>query len=342
MADELILIVEDVDLLREGLREILTLEGFSVLTARNGKEALERMQQRPDLIVSDITMPVMNGYDFYNAVRAHPEWVAIPFIFLSARNESADLLAGRHLGVDDYLTKPISRDELVTAVRSRLNRFHQAQMGRIQQAYLDSLVTLANAIESRSPQMSGHIEHISEISVLVAGALGWPEKKQTELRFAAILHDIGKIHIPATILFKPGRLTDQEWELVRQHPATGAVMLKDVPYLVECIPAVLHHHERWDGRGYPDGLAENEIPEGARILAVVDALDAMLTERPFASRRSLEAACAEISELSGRYYDPAIVEIVQKLQNTGQIQAVLDRHQSTPSEHSVPIIRGPV
>ena len=152
MANELILIVEDMDLLREGLREILVNEGFSVTTARNGREALDQMNNKvPELIISDITMPVMDGIDFYSAVRARKEWIGIPFIILSARSEPADFTVGRHLGVDDYLVKPVSRDELVNTVRSRLGRFQQAQMARVQQAYLDSLVTMANAIETRTP-----------------------------------------------------------------------------------------------------------------------------------------------------------------------------------------------
>jgi putative two-component system response regulator len=276
----------------------------------------------PALIISDITMPVMDGYDFYAAVRARSEWVGIPFIFLTARTDSADFLISRNLGADDYLTKPISRDELVTTVRSRLSRFHQAQMGRVQQAYLDSLIALANAIEHRSPVDADHTEHITEIALLLAERLGWAQKRLTDLRFAAILHDIGKIHIPAAVLFKPGPLTDAEWEIVRRHPVTGAEMLKDVPFLADCIPAVRHHHERWNGSGYPDGLAGRDIPEGGRLLAIADALDRMVTERPFAPARSLEAACAEIFELAGRYYDPQMVAELEAAFQDGQLPAI--------------------
>lgn len=326
MANELILVVEDVDLLREGLREILSLEGFQVLTARNGKEALEHMQRvLPELIISDITMPVMDGYNFYTAVRAHEEWLGIPFIFLSARTEHADFVASRNLGVDDYLTKPISREELVTTVRSRLSRFRQAQMARVHQAHLDSLITLANAIESRSPDMAGHVERIMEFAVILAGYLGWSPKRQTDLQFAAILHDIGKIHIPASILFKSTPLSRAEWDMIRRHPITGAEMIKDVPYLVECAPMVRHHHERWDGLGYPDGLAGLTIPEGARILAVADSLDNMLTERPFATARSLDQACEELIRLSGKNYDPMVIEALKEAWKHGKLNSLRQR-----------------
>jgi putative two-component system response regulator len=320
MADELILIVEDMDLLREGLREILTNEGFSVVTARNGSEALDQMNNKvPELIISDITMPVMDGIDFYSAVRARKEWIGIPFIILSARSEPADFTVGRHLGVDDYLVKPVSRDELVNTVRSRLGRFQQAQMARVQQAYLDSLITMANAIETRTNQTSHHIENITHYAILIAGHLGWSGKRLSTLRFAAILHDIGKIHIPATILFKTGSFDPDEWELVQRHPITSAEMIKDVPFLSDCVPFVRHHHERWDGKGYPDGLAGEEIPDGARILCVADSLDAMTTQHIYAAARSLTDAMENIISLAGSQYDPEVVAALQSIWQDGRL-----------------------
>ena len=314
MANELILIVEDMDLLREGLREILVNEGFHVITARNGREALDQMNNKvPDLIISDITMPVMDGIDFYSAVRARKEWIGIPFIILSARSEPADFTVGRHLGVDDYLVKPVSRDELVSTVRSRLGRFQQAQMARVQQAYLDSLIAMANAIETRTHQTSHHIEHMTNYAMLIAEHLGWSGKRVSTLRFAAILHDIGKIHIPASILFKTTPFDPDEWELVRRHPVTSAEMIKDVPFLADCIPFVRHHHERWDGKGYPDGLMGEEIPDGARILCVADSLDAMTTHHSYASARSFDEALEDIISLAGGQYDPTVVAALHSI-----------------------------
>jgi putative two-component system response regulator len=324
MANELILIVEDMDLLREGLREILVNERFSVITARNGREALDQMNNKvPDLIISDITMPVMDGIDFYSAVRARKEWIGIPFIILSARSEPADFTVGRHLGVDDYLVKPVSRDELVSTVRSRLGRFQQAQMARVQQAYLDSLITMANAIETRTLQTSHHIEHITNYAMLIAEHLGWSGKRLSTLRFSAILHDIGKIHIPASILFKNAPFEPDEWELVRRHPATSAEMIKDVPFLADCVPFVRHHHERWDGKGYPDGLIGEEIPDGSRILCVADSLDAMTTHHSYASARSLDDALEDIISLAGSQYDPAVVAALQSVWLDGRLGLIL-------------------
>jgi len=329
MTEDIILIVEDVDLLREGLSEMLTVEGFRVISARNGKDGLEQVaRHQPTLIISDITMPVMDGYEFFQAVRSHPEWVGIPFIFLSARTDTSDFVASRNMGVDDYLTKPISRDELVTTVRSRISRFRQAQTARVQQAYQDSLAALANAVESRSTGHAGHIERVVGVALLIAEQLGWSANRLSELRFAAILHDIGKIHIPATLLFKQAPLTDGEWEIVRRHPVVGAEMLKDVPHFTECIPTVRHHHENWDGSGYPDGLSGAAIPEGARVLAVADSLETMISFKSYKPAKSLEEACGEIRELAGRRYDPEMTAIVQTAFESGKLQTVLNSASS--------------
>jgi putative two-component system response regulator len=323
MTNELILIVEDMDLLREGLREILANEGFSVITARNGREALDQMDTLlPGLIISDITMPVMDGVDFFSAVRARKEWLGIPFIILSAHSEPADFMVGRNLGVDDYLVKPVSRDELVSTVRSRLGRFQQAQMARVQQAYLDSLITMANAIEARTPETSHHVEHITAYALLIAGYLGWSGKRLSTLRFAAILHDIGKIHIPASVLFKPGPLDPAEWELIRRHPVTSAEMIKDVPFLLDCVPIVRHHHEHWDGQGYPGGLTGADIPEGARILCVADSLDAMTTNRRYAPACTFPQAMQTITALAGAQFDPQVAAALQQAWQEDRLEAV--------------------
>lgn len=330
MAQETVLIVEDNDLLRDGLREMLTFEGFSVVTTRNGEEALAWMQSNlPMLIVSDVTMPVMDGYDFYTAVRSHPEWTTIPFIFLTARAEPADIQTSRNLGADDYLTKPISRDELVSTIRSRLKRSHQIQVAQLQQAYQASLTAMANAIEVRDPRSYGHVERVTECSLLLADYLGWHHRQIEHLRFGAILHDIGKIHIPQATLQKRGSLSDEEWELVKRHPLTGAEMIKGLPFLAEAVPIVRHHHERWDGKGYPDGLSGRAIPEGARIVTITDAFDTMISHRPYRQKRTPQEAFEEILRLSGENYDPTVVIALQRVWDDGKIDEILAAVQRT-------------
>lgn len=323
MNQEVILIAEDNEVLRNALEEMLSLEGFVVLAAANGAEALQHMDVlSPDLIVSDIAMPEMDGYSFFQTVRARPEWLSIPFIFLTARGTKDDILVGKDLGAEDYLVKPLNRAELLTAVRSRLERSHQLRVVRLREAYEASLTMLANAIEVRDHYTRGHVERVTAYALLLAEQLGWHGKRLEDLRYAAILHDIGKIHISESILKKDGRLAPEEWLQIKLHPIIGAEMVRDIPYLAPAIPAIRSHHERWDGSGYPDGLAGDEIPLMARIVSVADAFDAITTTRTYQAARTLEQAYDEIIANSGRSYDPYVVAALEKAWQNGEIQKI--------------------
>jgi putative two-component system response regulator len=325
---ETLLIVEDNPVLREGLHEMLELEGFNVMTASNGREALEKMASlSPDLILSDIAMPEMDGYAFFRAVRNNPEWISIPFLFLTARGEKHDILAGKDLGADDYLVKPLTREELLTAVRARLGRSQQLRVAQLQQAYETSLTVLANAIEVRDHYTRGHVERVMAYAFAIAEQLEWRVQQMEQLRFGAILHDIGKIQISEAILRKPGKLSPEEWEEIRRHPTSGADMIRDIPYLAPAIPIIRYHHERWDGKGYPEGLSGDAIPIGARIVSVADAFDAMTTDRPYSPARPPQEAYEEIISRSGTQYDPSVVAAFQRAWEAWRIQTiVVDRH----------------
>jgi putative two-component system response regulator len=315
MADETILIVEDNDILRDGYQFLLETEGYRVIPARHGKEALQQMQYAtPDLILSDISMPEMDGYSFYEAVRARSDLAAIPFIFLTALGERDVVFASKRLGVEDHLIKPVDRQELVTTVRSRLERSQQLMLAELQQAYEASLIMLANAIELRDRYTRGHVERVMNYALRVAQRLGWPDSEVSALRFGAILHDIGKIYIRESILSKAGSLTQSEWDEMKLHTVIGAELLKGIPYLTEAIPVIRSHHERWDGLGYPDGLSGDAIPSGARIVAVVDCFDAMTTDRIYHAASSPEEARDEIRKGSGIRYDPTVVDVFLALE----------------------------
>lgn len=310
MAEETILIVEDNDILRDGYQFLLEAEGYRVIPARHGKEALQQMQHAiPDLILSDISMPEMDGYSFYDAVRARADLAAIPFIFLTALGERDVIFASKKLGVEDHLIKPVDRQELVTTVRSRLERSQQLMLAELQQAYEASLIMLANAIELRDRYTRGHVERVMTYAMRMAERFEWQEPELNALRFGAILHDIGKIYIRESILSKAGPLTPEEWAEMKQHTVIGAELLKGIPYLAGAIPVVRSHHERWDGLGYPDGLSGEAIPMGARIVAVVDCFDAMTTDRIYHAASSPDEAIDEIREGAGTRYDPAVVEV---------------------------------
>jgi putative two-component system response regulator len=309
VAGEVILIVEDNDVLRHGLEALLQSEGYVAVTAAHGYDALDRMAiSVPDLILSDISMPEMDGYQFYEAVRARSAWVSIPFIFLTARRGRDEIFTGKRLGVEDYLVKPVTRKELTTTIRSRLARNQQLLFVQLQQAYASSLIMLANAIELRDQGTRNHVERVRDIALLIGRQVGWKDEQLRNLEYGSILHDVGKIHIPESVIKKPAKLNDEEWELMRRHPSIGVEIIKEIQYLAAAIPVIRSHHERWDGSGYPQGLAGEAIPLAARIVAVADSVDAMCATRPYQQGIAPEQAYQQILVESGRLYDPIVVE----------------------------------
>jgi len=295
-----------------------------VLTASNGEAALTLLEtDLPDLILSDISMPVMDGYKLFEAVRQHPNGTAIPFIFLTARGTREDTFYGRSLGADDYITKPVTTKELLSAVKARLERSDELKLVQLKAAYKDSLFVLAGAIEARDAYTHAHMHRLGDYARALAIVLEWDADQLEKLEYGAILHDIGKIYVPDAVLLKNGKLSDEEWGEMRKHPEVGARMIRDIPYLAPAVPIVRHHHERWDGKGYPDGLQGDQIPPGARVLAVADAFDAMTSDRPYRKALSVEDAYAEILRGAGKQFDPGMVEAMQRCWSDGIIQDIL-------------------
>lgn len=333
MTMDTILIVEDNRDLCEALHEILSFDGYAVITASNGADALGKMQTvSPDLIVSDITMPQMDGFTFFQAVRARPDWLAIPFIFLTARGERDDIIRSKYLGAEDYLIKPLTQEELLTAVRARLDRSQQIRIATLRQAYETSLTVLANAIDVRDVNAQGHVERVIAYSMILATELNLQGRLLDQLRLAAILHDIGKIIIQESTLFKSVSLNKAELMDIRKHASAGAEMVRDIEYLTAIAPLIRHHHERWDGGGYPDGLSGENIPLGARIIALADSLDNMVLEKPYKAALTMDQAYEEILNNSGSRYDPAVVAAFQRAWQAGKIYAVRDQWVSTKQE----------
>ncbi|MDD2694686.1 MAG: HD-GYP domain-containing protein, partial [Anaerolineales bacterium] len=190
------------------------------------------------------------------------------------------------------------------------------------------LTVLANAIDVRDPYTRGHVERVTAYAQELAVQLGWQGRMLEQFRFGAILHDIGKIFIRESTLLKPGDLNDDEWQEIIMHPATGAEMIKDIPYLEHAVPIVRHHHERWDGKGYPDGLSGNDIPMGARIIAVADSFDAMTIDRPYRHGLSLDQACKEIIACKGKQFDPLVVAAFKRAWELHKLQPVWESWQA--------------
>lgn len=320
-----LLVVEDDPAMLIAFKDVLKGAGFEVLTASNGEAALELLvHTHPALILSDISMPIMDGYELFEAVRRQPGGASIPFIFLTARGTREDIFAGKSLGADDYITKPVTTQELLSAVRARLQRSNELMLAQLKSAYKDSLFVLANAIEARDSYTHAHMKRLSLYAKALGDQLGWESLRLEVLEFGAILHDIGKIYIPDSVLRKNSSLSDEEWVEMRKHPEVGALMIRDIPYLAPAIPLVLHHHERWDGQGYPTELNGEEIPEGARLLAVADAFDAMTSDRPYRKAMSAEEAYEEIRYGSGKQFDPSIVQAMEKCWDSGVIHQIMN------------------
>ena len=305
-----ILVAEDNELLRDVIYNILVLEGYEVFPTANGRQALDFfVSVKPDLIVSDIMMPQMDGFELLEEVRALPQGVTMPFLFLTARTERTDVKKARALGVDDYLFKPFDAWELIEAVRARLDRRKAVELFDTRAAHLQTVVMLGNVIEARDPYTAGHVDRVRRLALSLGFALNWNAEAIAILEFGAVLHDIGKTMVPRYVLTKAGPLDDEEWELMHQHPQAGAHMLEGVDHLRPAIPYVLYHHEWWNGRGYPFGLKGSDIPSEGRLLAIVDAFDAMTSNRPYRKGLSAADALVEMRKNSGLYFDPEMVAV---------------------------------
>ena len=324
MNSEHILIVEDDNSTAASLREWLEIAGYQVTGAANGRLALKLLEQfHPDIILSDISMPEMDGYEFFEVVRAQPQLTTVPFIFLTGRSQHQDMLVGRGLGADDYITKPWQPDDLLIAIRGKLKRAQDVARAQLHRVYKESLTVLANAIEARDAYTRGHVERVCAYAAVIARELGCTEQELSDLEFGAILHDIGKIAVPETILSKPGKLTEDERKEIRKHPETGVSMVRDISYMALAIPCIQHHHERYDGDGYPGGLTGESIPLTARVLAVADTFDAIISDRPYRRARTPAEAATEIVQEAGRQFDPRVVDAFQHALSKGLIVPVL-------------------
>jgi putative two-component system response regulator len=315
--NETILLVDDNPRLLAGAQLALSMNGFQVLTAKNGIEAIETLNNtRPSLIVSDITMPGCDGFTLLERVHATPEWVTIPFLFLTALSDRETINRSRKLAVDDFLTKPFSPGDLVQAVTARLERARMLEMAHCLDASLQAITILANAIETRDLYTSGHAERVGDYAERLARCLGVAIEEVRRIRLAAVLHDIGKIGIPEAVLNKPICLTSAEWEVVKTHPVRGVEILAPLNYPQTVLDGVRRHHERYDGQGYPDGLAGDQIPLAGRLIAVADAYDAMTIPRAYRARLTPAAAVERLHGGAGTQFDPRMTAVFIEMLRT--------------------------
>src|SRR6202035_4719415 len=274
-----ILVADDQSSNRELLEELLTTQGFKVISASDGAAALEELTRvQADLVLLDVMMPRMNGFEVCERIKANPDTYLIPVIMITALSDKHDRLEGIKVGADDFLSRPVDRTELLARVRSLLKLKQRTdELERAESV----LFTLARSIEGKDPYTHGHCERLSDYSARLAEHLGLAQDQIIALRRAGVVHDIGKIAVPDAILLKPAKLSVEEWKLIREHPVVGERICAPLKSFRSVLPIIRHHHEKFDGSGYPDGLRGEEIPVTAGAFRMVVVYDALTTDRPY-------------------------------------------------------------
>src|SRR2546425_1208782 len=302
-----ILIADDHESSRVGLEGLLSLEGYNVVTASDGENALAEFKRtQPDLLLLDVNMPRLSGMEVCRRLKNNPETFLVPIVLITALTAIEDRVAGIEAGADDFLTKPVEREQLLARVRSLLR----------QKAYTDELeraesvlFALARSIEGKDPYTEGHCERLSGYGARLGERIGLAEDQVIALRRAGIIHDIGKVAVPDAILLKPGRLTPEEFQIMQEHPVVGERICAPLKSFRSVLPIIRHHHEKLNGSGYPDGLKGEEIPMTARVLQIVDVYDALTTQRPY-KRAFSRAEALEImeEEVKKGWWDPGLFQ----------------------------------
>ncbi|EFO79290.1 response regulator receiver modulated metal dependent phosphohydrolase [Oscillochloris trichoides DG-6] len=326
MAGASIVVADDEPVARELIASYLARDGHQIHTATNGLECLHLAREiLPDLILLDVMMPTMDGLEACQHIRSDPLLAEVPVLIISTLDDRTSRLNGINAGADDFLTKPIDSLELRVRVQSitRLNRYRKLHESRreletaydaLQQAYDTTILGWSRALDLRDRETEGHSQRVTNMSVRMAKMLGLPESEIVHLRRGALLHDIGKLGIPDAILHKPGPLTPEEWVIMRLHPVYAYEWLAPIEYLRPALDIPYCHHEKWDGSGYPQGLAGTAIPLAARIFAFADVWDAMRSDRPYRKSMPVERVKQHIAEISGSHFDPDLTPIFLALQ----------------------------
>lgn len=311
-----ILVADDQASNRELLGELLTTQGFRVITVPDGKAALQELiSGQVDLVLLDVMMPHLNGFEVCEKIKGNPETYLIPVVLITALSEKQDRIEGIKVGADDFLTRPVDRTELLARVRSLLKlKLRTDELERAESV----LFSLARSIEGKDPYTHGHCERLAEYSTRLGEQVGLPEDQIIALRRAGVVHDIGKVAVPDAILLKPGRLTEEEWKLMREHPAVGERICAPLKSFRLVLPIIRHHHEKLDGSGYPDGLRGDAIPITARVLQIVDVYDALTTDRPYKQAFPVTDALQTMKqELAKGWWDPHIFDHFERLVRSG-------------------------
>lgn len=335
-----ILIVDDTPSNIKILGEILLPE-YEVNIATSGPQALDNIENNPpDLVLLDIMMPEMDGFEVCRKIKENENTKDIPVIFVTAKDEVSDEAKGFEIGGIDYITKPVTPSIVLARIKTHLELKSANEDLKNQNAILDQKIKkrrmelkasqleaverLGLAAEYRDEETGQHIKRISEYCRLIGIHLGFTTEGNENLAIASTMHDVGKIGIPDHIIMKPGKLTADEWEIMKNHTVIGAKLLSESEseILQAAETIALTHHEKWDGTGYPNGLKGEEIPLIGRIVCMCDMFDTLVSERPYKESWSIKSAIQEIKNKSGTYFDPKLVELFSTLDH--EINKILD------------------
>jgi putative two-component system response regulator len=327
-----LLVVDDEPQNLATLRQILTPD-YKMVFARNGGDAIAAAKKHmPSLILLDVQMPDMDGYAVCRALKADPETEHIPVIFVTSMADECDETAGFSAGAVDYLIKPVSPP----IVRARVkNHLSLVRVTRLEQSYRNSIFMLGTAGHYNDTDTGVHIWRMAAYARAFAAASGWNAEDCDALELAAPMHDTGKIGIGESILRKPGPLTAEEWVIMKTHTQIGHNILSksNAPVFQLAADVALHHHEKWDGSGYPDGLVGKNIPEPAHIVALADVFDALTMKRPYKEAWPLDRVVTTIQESAGHHFNPRLVEIFESiLPQILEIKAAWDAHEAELSQ----------
>ena len=324
--DERVVVVDDDAIILKQANMVLAEAGFKVTCLKSGRLLMDYIAVNPvDILLLDIRMPEMDGFETIRALR---EWEsvnsrdALPVIFFTANEDSDSEAKGLSLGALDFIRKPFSSEALKLRVRNlvdliKLQRdlHHEVKLktAELESLSLHVVHTLAKTIDAKDSYTNGHSERVADYSREIARRYGYDEDRQEEIYMMGLLHDVGKIGIPDTVINKPGKLTDEEFGMIKKHPVTGAEILTTVSEMPKLVTGARWHHERYDGRGYPDGLKGEEIPEEARIIAVADAYDAMTSHRSYRDIIPQEHVKSEIEKGMGSQFDEKFARIMLEM-----------------------------
>ncbi len=305
-----VLVIDDEQIIRDLMLEILDEAGYEAEGAPTAERALELLTDTNyELVVSDVIMPGLSGIELLEEVRAQRP--SLPVVLVTGAGTYATLSEALARGADGLVMKPFSHGEFREAVASALERSHRSEEEVGERVVLPALATaLANAIEARDAATRGHCERLASIACWLGAEAGVSAEELETVRLGAILHDVGKIGIPDRILMKEGRFDPDELGIMQSHAEIGDRLLEPLPMLHTVRPIVRHHHERWDGSGYPDGLSGSDTPKLARIVSVADAVEAMWAERPYRGSLTVAEIIRELEAGSGSQWDPEFAQIM--------------------------------